>query len=1058
MRRLLHCMLSLIAFVLMLNNLSLFVLGQSESTNTSSTVVNGIVFQHPDAVQVELAAESPLVKWPIVADWDDRGRLVIVESAGVRQSVEEQRKTLPHRMIRLADNDGDGVFDERIVAAENLAFPEGVLCLGNQILVATPPEIWSFTDTDGDGVCEKREVWFDGKTLTYCANDLHGPYLGRDGWIYWCKGAFAEQSHELVNGKTLKTKASHVFRRRLAGGPIEPVMTGGMDNPVELAITPEGERFFTSTFLQHPSAGLRDGIAHAVYGGVYGKDHNVIDGHPRTGPLMPIMTQLGPAAPSGLICLNSDAMQTDIAGLKETKNILAVAQFNLQKISLHGLIESGASYTTIDRDLLVGDRIDFHPTDVIEDADGSLLVIDTGGWYDLCCPSSGVDQDLASGGIYRIRSSSTDAIDLPRGAAVAKEPSSWYEKSIEELSLEAVNARWWVRREAFNELVKRRNESLHTLAGILQDAGVEERIRQDALWALCRIDSNKSLSIVEQQIQSQSPNIRQAAIHALSVQRTGSVPIVANLVVSDPSPQVRRVAAEAIGRLDNPAAVDSLLEALATTKEDRMLEHSLLYALIELNQPQMLVDRLKDSSPPIQRACLDVLAQIAPDSLNPQYVFDQATSADSLLRTSARNLLTKNPGWSSELTAQLDKCWQEALQNTFQRELLRTLIAAWKDRTEVTVLVQSRLQLLDQMTPEDRSLLNDVVQQLNGITVPVEWTKPICALIAASRPDEQIGLANWLASCKHSEAATTELSHSLVELAEASRPNAAQAYALVSYLPSPVKVSRELSEAIIGDVLNSTDEHLKNLAARALVKISLNANQAKSLVGQLPQIDPLRLQDAVLAISRVGDDEADLDLLKRLSTLPAARTLNADSVASFYKNRSSSIIELAKSTTEMLARPPEQLEATLSSWESELAEGDPVKGYQVFRSAKAACSACHKIGYVGGGVGPDLTRIGATRTKRDLLEAILFPSVRFAQSYHPVRILTTDGQVYNGLITNENASEIDLLVAADKTVRIPTDSIEERKTSTVSVMPAGLEEVISKKDIADLIALLQASK
>ena len=79
----------------------------------------------------------------------------------------------------------------------------------------------------------RREVWFDGKTLTGCANDLHGPYLGRDGWLYWCKGAFAEQRHTLASGKEFVTRASHIFRARPDGSGLEPVLTGGMDNPVE---------------------------------------------------------------------------------------------------------------------------------------------------------------------------------------------------------------------------------------------------------------------------------------------------------------------------------------------------------------------------------------------------------------------------------------------------------------------------------------------------------------------------------------------------------------------------------------------------------------------------------------------------------------------------------------------------------------------------------------------------------------------------------------------------------------------------------------------------------
>ena len=54
----------------------------------------------------------------------------------------------------------------------------------------------------------------------------------------------------------------------------------------------------------------------------------------------------------------------------------------------HVLRPKGATFETIDEDFLVSDNIDFHPTDVFEDADGSLIVVDTGGWYKLCCPTS----------------------------------------------------------------------------------------------------------------------------------------------------------------------------------------------------------------------------------------------------------------------------------------------------------------------------------------------------------------------------------------------------------------------------------------------------------------------------------------------------------------------------------------------------------------------------------------------------------------------------------------------------------------------------------------------
>src|SRR5260370_11174608 len=157
-----------------------------------------------------------------------------------------------------------------------MMFPEGTMWYAGSLYVAAPPSIWKLTDTKGDGVADQRSEWFQGKTLTRCANDLHGPYLGPDGWIYWCEGAFARQTYERPGKPPFVTRAAHVFRCRPDGTGIEPVMTGGMDNPVGLAFLPNGERFFTTTFLQHPAAGKRDGIIHAIYGGIYGKDHTAI--------------------------------------------------------------------------------------------------------------------------------------------------------------------------------------------------------------------------------------------------------------------------------------------------------------------------------------------------------------------------------------------------------------------------------------------------------------------------------------------------------------------------------------------------------------------------------------------------------------------------------------------------------------------------------------------------------------------------------------------------------------------------------------------------------------
>ena len=101
-----------------------------------------------------------------------------------------------------------------------------------------------------------------------------------------------------------------------------------------------------------------------------------------------------------------------------------------------------------------------------------------------------------------------------------------------------------------------------------------------------------------------------------------------------------------------------------------------------------------------------------------------------------------------------------------------------------------------------------------------------------------------------------------------------------------------------------------------------------------------------------------------------------------------------------------------------MAGGDIRRGHAVYYSAKASCSACHRLGHAGGTSGPELTQIGETRTERDLLESILFPSLSFVRSYEPVLFITVDGRTINGTIRDETAEEYILTTGPDQEVRL----------------------------------------
>src|SRR5262249_39282736 len=134
----------------------------------------------PEGFVIEQVAGPPLVERPISGSFDERGNLFVTESSGSNDKVDKQLAEKPHRVLRLRAADAEGQFRTRTVFAEHMMFPEGCLWFDGSLYVSAPPSIWKLTDTDGDGVADERKEWHEGKTLTGCANDLHGPYLGLD--------------------------------------------------------------------------------------------------------------------------------------------------------------------------------------------------------------------------------------------------------------------------------------------------------------------------------------------------------------------------------------------------------------------------------------------------------------------------------------------------------------------------------------------------------------------------------------------------------------------------------------------------------------------------------------------------------------------------------------------------------------------------------------------------------------------------------------------------------------------------------------------------------------
>jgi putative membrane-bound dehydrogenase-like protein len=1014
----------------------------------AEVTVNNRHFTVPDGFTVELAAGPPLVQRPITADFDEQGRLYVADSSGSGDKPAQQLKDKPHRIVRLIDTKGDGTFDRQTVFADHMMFPEGTLWLDGSLYVAAPPSIWKLTDTTGTlrqaqayaGVADERIEWFNGKTVTGCANDLHGPYLGPDGWVYWCKGAFAEQTYERAGRKPFITKAAHVFRARPDGSGIEPVMSGGMDNPVEIAFTPGGECIVSSTFLINPAGGKRDGLIHAVYGGIYPKIHDdATDPLPHTFPdLLPPLTHTGPAAECALTRYEGNAFGPDY------EDNLFASSFNLHKVTRHVLTPDGATFKTTDSDFLVSDDFDFHPTHLIEDADGSLLVVDTGGWYKLCCPTSQLGKPDILGAIYRVRRIDAKPVQDPRGLKL-----QWDSLSPGELCGLLGDSRFAVRRRATALFGKRGPDAVAALSAMLAK-GSSPGVRLGAAWAASRIDNEAAASIDRGLLKDPEETVRQAAAHAVSVRRDRqAVPELLELLKNS-SIQNRRVAAEALGRIGEKAAMAPLLEALAQPV-DQFLEHSLTYALIEIADGQGTTAGLASANPRVRRACLMALDQMDPRGrLGPEAVAREMSSPDGPLRATAEWIASRHPEWGDTLAETFNRRLRDERLGATEADGLSHQLAKLAGSQAVQKVMSDQLV----RDGPQRQIVLAAIGLSNLKALPASWVSGL-----ASALNDPVMVSPTAAALRKLPAGSiAPLADAL--LATGKRPDLAPDARLdaLSAVPSINEMPADVFAFLISQLTPDVPAPRRSLAADVISRASLSTEQLMVLTESLRSAGPLEINKLLHAFAKTRDEAVGLKLVAALREAPSLRSLRPDLLKShlgqFGPKVERESQDLLLKLNPDLAEQKTKLDQLLAS----LPNGNIRRGQAVFNSAKTSCIRCHAIGYVGGRVGPDLTSVGQIRSPRDILESIVFPSASFVQGFEPYTATTNSGERYDGLLRRDDSDGILLVTGPDQEVKIPRSDVKELRPGIVSVMPAGLDQQLSPQELADLVAFLKAAK
>lgn len=135
-------------------------------------------------------------------------------------------------------------------------------------------------------------------------------------------------------------------------------------------------------------------------------------------------------------------------------------------------------------------------------------------------------------------------------------------------------------------------------------------------------------------------------------------------------------------------------------------------------------------------------------------------------------------------------------------------------------------------------------------------------------------------------------------------------------------------------------------------------------------------------------------------------------------------------------------------------KGDPHAGRLVFRNF---CGQCHTLFGEGGNVGPDLTGNGRGSFDQ-LLSNVFDPSLVIGPQYQVTTVVTKDGRNLTGLIAENSEQRIVVRMAGEGEEAVPRNNVKYTRVSKLSMMPEGIETLLSRKDLADLFAYLSLDK
>jgi len=980
----------------------------------------------PQGFEMTTFAKPPEVTYPTGLAVAPNGYAFV--SCDLNSSLDTESKR--GSIVRCYDSDGDKIADQFTTFVADIDSPRGLCFVGETLYVVNPPFLTAFRDHDNDGVADEKVNLIEGMgfDLSFRGADhtSNGVRMGIDGWLYLAIGDYGMHHAVAKDGSTMHLYGGGVLRIRPDGSELE-LHTANTRNIVDVAVSPMLDVF--SRDNTNDGKGWNTRFHHAMpladmgYPRLY---KNFSDEH------LSSLADFGGGSGTAGYYLDEPGIPADY------NDKVYTGDFTTRNVYVHPMKPLGATFE-------LEQNVFFNVQAIDMDADGEsqIYVCD---WR---------------GGNYRFGDPNVGSVTLISVAGLERPKfPNLKSATANELIQHVVSDSAVLRINAQSEIL-RRGKNADVSAGLLRQAADENRPlygRIAALFTLKQLDGQRANKSIAKLVDSAS--LREFALRALADRKKESLDVPIRLfekALTDSNPRVQTQAVVGLARIGATESADAILAlAVPSATNDasqQAIAHVAAKAVIQLDAVQAALDSLED---PSRRAaglrCLKELHSAqAVDGLISKLKSSQDKGLQRDILPVLFRLYHRETAWKGDKwwgTRPDDRGPYFELETWDQSEKIKEAIeysvGKFDEETQGQLVIDMRRNRLDRQKFDLQGVVFDEAMALINHPNPgstaielltkaaVDSKRPVATRIAAFNAVRRIPgsdsfhallsiLSQWnddnvgpfktverefIYSLEHSQ--KPKILRNALKSPRKGYPGQVVAMIAFNLLYTPLKTDGIDQETLQGYVKNHPrDENLlRAIGAMGLVK-------ERDLVEKTIETAKPKIKREAKRVLAILDEIGDLsgDTMKQIGAENGIRQLIT-------------------------------------------AKGHVGLGQQLF--ARQGCINCHTTAPSEVSKGPFLGNVGG-KFKRDYLaQAIMTPSSIVAQGFQTTLIQTIDGKILKGFVTSEKDGVLELRDDSGIVSRILIDDIEEQKTSKISMMPEGLANNLTLRELASILDYLQS--